>query len=147
MNPFTRRVAVTTSLAFFGLCAQAQTAPKVEAAWARPTVAGQSGGGGYLKITGGATPDRLLSVNAGVAKMVELHSMEMDGNVMRMRPIEGGIAIPAGQTVELKPGGSHVMFMGLTQTLKSGARFPLTLRFEKAGEVKVQMQVQAQPPA
>ncbi len=128
------------------LTVHAQTAPQVEAAWARPTVNGQSGGGGFLKITGGSANDRLLSASAGVAKMVELHTMEMDGNVMRMRQIDA-IAIPAGATVELKPGGSHVMFMGLTQTLKVGARFPLTLRFEKAGEVKVTMQVAAQAPA
>jgi copper(I)-binding protein len=124
----------------------AQSAPKVEAAWARPTVNGQSGGGGFLKITGGSANDRLLSASAGVSKMVELHTMEMDGNVMRMRAIDA-IAIPAGATVELKPGGNHVMFMGLTQTLKAGARFPLTLRFEKAGEVKVEMLVAAQAPA
>jgi copper(I)-binding protein len=128
------------------LTAHAQTAPRVEAAWARPTVDGQAGGGGFLKITGGSTSDRLLSASAGVSKVVELHTMEMDGNVMRMRPVDA-IVIPAGATVELKPGGNHVMFMGLTQTLKAGARFPLTLRFEKAGEVKVEMQVAVQAPA
>ncbi len=152
---FTTRRTLLIALASscWALAAQAQPAasaapkaPKVEAAWARPTVNGQSGGGGFLKITGGSANDRLLSASAGVSKVVELHTMEMDGNVMRMRPIEA-IAIPAGATVELKPGGNHVMFMGLTQTLKAGARFPLTLRFEKAGEVKVDMQVSAQAPA
>jgi copper(I)-binding protein len=123
----------------------AQTAPKVEAAWARPTVAGQSGGGGFLKITGGSVNDRLVSASAGVSKVVELHTMEMDGNVMRMRPIDA-IEVPAGATVELKPGGRHVMFMGLTQALKAGTSFPLTLRFEKAGEVKVDVQVATQAP-
>jgi periplasmic copper chaperone A len=130
-------VATTLALAQAG-------GPKVEAAWARPTVNGQSGGGGFLKITGGSTPDRLISATANVSKVVELHTMEMDGNVMRMRAIEA-IDIPAGQVVELKPGGKHVMFLGLTQTLKSGARFPVTLRFEKAGEVKVDMQVMSAP--
>ena len=128
------------------LTVHAQTAPKVEAAWARPTVAGQSGGGGFLKITGGSTDDRLLSARTAIAKMAELHTMEMDGNVMRMRQINA-IAIPAGATVELKSGGKHVMFMGLTQTLKSGAHFPLTLRFERAGEVTVEVRVSAQAPA
>ena len=140
-----RRVAAVV-LTFFVLGVQAQTVPKVEAAWARPTVSGQSGGGGFLKITGGSANDRLLSASAGVSKMAELHTMEMDGDVMRMRPVDG-IAIPAGATVELKPGGNHVMFMGLTQTLKAGARFPLTLRFEKAGEVKVDMLVALQAPS
>jgi copper(I)-binding protein len=125
--------------------AQAQTTPKVEAAWARPTVAGQSAGGGFLKITGGAVADKLLSASAGVSKTVELHTMEMDGNVMRMRPI-AAIDVPAGGTVELKPGGRHVMFMGLAQPLQAGTTFPLTLRFEKAGELKVDVQVAAQAP-
>jgi copper(I)-binding protein len=124
---------------------QAQTAPKVEAAWARPTVAGQGAGGGFLKITGGATADKLLSARADVSKSVELHTMEMDGNVMRMRQVPA-IDVPAGGTVELKPGGRHVMFMGLTQPLKAGTRFPLTLRFEKAGEVKVDVEIAAQAP-
>lgn len=126
--------------------AQAQAAnpavPKAHAAWARPTVQGQAGGGGYLTITGGNTPDRLVGVSARIAKSVELHAMEMDGNMMRMRQIDA-IPVPAGQTVELKPGGMHVMFVGLTQTLKKGAHFPLTLRFEKAGDVTVEMVVAA----
>ena len=118
---------------------------KVESAWARPTVAGQSSGGGYLKITGGAAADRLVSVSTPAAMNVELHTMEMDGNVMRMRPVDA-VAVPAGQTVELKPGGLHLMLMGLAQPLKSGSSFPLALRFEKAGEVKVQVKVAAQAP-
>ena len=123
----------------------AQTAPKVEGAWARPTVAGQAGGGGFLKITS-ATADRLISASAPISKSVELHTMQMDGDVMRMREIPA-IELPAGQTVELKPGGLHVMFIGLTQTLDNGASFPLTLRFEKAGEVKIDVQVRNQGPA
>jgi hypothetical protein len=117
----------------------------VEGAWARSTVAGQAGGGGFLTITS-ATADRLVSASAPISKTVELHTMQMDGNVMRMREIPA-IEIPAGQTVELKPGGLHVMFIGLTQTLDNGASFPLTLRFEKAGEVKVDVQVRNQGPA
>jgi copper(I)-binding protein len=139
---------LTTALAALAMLTatvQAQTAPKVEAAWARPTVAGQGAGGGFLKITGGATADKLLSASADVSKAVELHTMEMDGNVMRMRQIPA-IDVPAGGTVELKPGGRHVMFMGLTQPLKAGTRFPLTLRFEKAGEVKVDVEIAAQAP-
>ncbi len=124
--------------------AAAQVA-KVESAWARPTVAGQSAGGGYLKIAGGAASDRLLSASAQVARNVELHTMEMDGSVMRMRPVDS-VAVPAGQTVELKPGGMHIMFMGLAQPLKSGSSFPLTLRFEKAGDMTVQVKVAPQAP-
>ena len=141
-----RRSIIAATLALASTAVLAQNAPKVEGAWARPTVNGQAGGGGFLKITGGDTADRLISASAGVSKAVELHTMEMDGNVMRMRQLDG-IAVPAGATVELKPGGHHVMFVGLTQTLKSGAHFPLTLRFEKAGDVKVEMQVSPQAPA
>lgn len=149
LQTFSRTVlTLLTTVALSTLSAQAlaQAALKVEAAWARPTVDGQAAGGGFLKITGGASADRLLSVSAGVSKTTELHTMEMDGNVMRMRPIEA-LDIPAGATVELKPGGRHVMFMGLAQPLKVGTSFPLTLRFEKAGEVKVDVQVAAQAPA
>ena len=134
---------------FFGALAttspalHAQTALKVEGAWARPTVQGQDAGGGFLKITGGATADKLVSASAAVSKTVELHSMVMEGDVMRMREI-GVIDVPAGKTVELKPGGLHVMFIGIAQPLKNGDSFPLTLRFEKAGEVKVEVKVMTQ---
>jgi hypothetical protein len=141
----TRRTLVAAAAALAVLTVGAQTAPRVEDAWARPTVAGQAGGGGFLKITS-PTPDRLISASATVSRTVELHTMQMDGNVMRMREVPA-IEIPAGQTVELKPGGFHVMFIGLTQTLDVGATFPLTLRFEKAGEVKVDVTVRASPPA
>jgi copper(I)-binding protein len=138
-----RRTLIASAGALLALSAalpaNAQSAPKVEDAWARPTVAGQAGGGGFLKITS-ATADRLIAASAAVSKTVELHTMQMDGDVMRMRQIPA-IEIPAGQTVELKPGGLHVMFIGLTQTLDNGASFPLTLRFEKAGEVTVDVKV------
>ena len=140
--------ALATALAtlFVPASAWAQAAVKVEAAWARPTAAGQAAGGGFLKITGGAAADRLLGGSAGISKAVELHTMQMDGDVMRMREVPG-IEVPAGQAVELKPGGLHLMFMGLKQPLKAGDSFPLTLRFEKAGEVKVDVKVSAQAPA
>ena len=122
---------------------QAQTTVKVEGAWARPTVQGQAAGGGFLKITGGTTADKLVSASATVSKTVELHTMVMEGDVMRMREI-GAIEVPAGKTVELKPGGLHVMFIGIHKPLKNGDSFPLTLRFEKAGEVKTEMKVMTQ---
>ncbi|MBU6259922.1 MAG: copper chaperone PCu(A)C [Burkholderiales bacterium] len=140
---FVRQWPVAATL-LLAVAAQAGTSIRVEDAWARPTVHGQSGGGGFVTIVGGAQADRLLGASAGVAKVVELHTMEMDGNVMRMHAI-AGIDIPAGATVELAPGKSHVMFMGLTRTLKKGAHFPLTLHFEKAGDVKVEMQVMNEP--
>ena len=110
--------------------------------WARPTATGQKAGGGYLKLTNAAgVADRLLSGHTEVAASVELHTMTMDGDVMRMRQVDA-IDLPAGQTVELKPGGLHIMFMGLKAPLKEGDTFPLKLKFEKAGEVVVDVKVQ-----
>ncbi len=143
----TRLLAAACLTAVLGL-AQAQhppSAPTVQAGWARPTVAGQAAGGGFISLKGAAAADRLVSVTSPVANTVELHTMEMDGNVMRMRQVPG-IDVPAGETVALKPGGNHLMFMGLKQPLKAGEKFPVTLRFEKAGEVRTEMTVSMQPP-
>ena len=108
--------------------------------YARATVAGQPTGGGYLTLENKGGDDRLLSATVGVSGAVELHSMSMDGDVMRMRQVDA-IALPAGQTVELKPGGLHIMFVGLKAPLKAGDRFPMKLKFEKAGEVTVEVTV------
>ena len=110
--------------------------------YARATTSGQPMGGGFLRLENSGADDTLLSASAEVAKAVELHLMSMEGDVMRMRQVER-IALPAGQTVELKPGGLHIMLMGLKAPLKAGDSFPLKLKFEKAGEVTVSMTVQA----
>ncbi len=110
--------------------------------YARATVAGQPTGGGFLTIENRGADDRLLSVSAEVSTTVELHSMAMDGDVMRMRQVEA-LALPAGKAVELKPGGLHIMFIGLKAPLKEGDKFPLKLKFEKAGEVTVTVNVDA----
>ena len=110
--------------------------------YARTTAAGQASGGGYLKLENKGADDKLLSASADVAASVELHSMSMEGDVMRMRQVDG-IALPKGKTVELKPGGFHIMFLGLKAPLKSGDKFPLKLKFEKAGEVTVTVNVEA----
>jgi copper(I)-binding protein len=113
--------------------------------YARATAAGQVVGGGYLKLENkGKVDDKLLSISVApaVSKSVELHSMTMAGDVAQMREVSS-IEIPAGKTVELKPGGLHVMFVGLAAPLKVGAKFAATLKFEKAGEVKVEFQVDA----
>ena len=116
-------------------------APKVADVWVRPTVQGQASGGGYLRIDNKeGTADRLLGASAEVSASVELHSMTMEGDVMRMRRVEA-IDVPAGGSVELKPGGLHLMFIGLKGPLKVGSSFPLTLRFERAGEVKTEAKV------
>lgn len=110
--------------------------------YARATAAGQPAGGGFLKLDNGGAADRLLSASADVSKLVELHVMKMEGDVMQMRQVDA-IDLPAGKTVELKPGGLHIMFIGLKAPLKKGESFPLKLRFEKAGEVTVQVNVEA----
>lgn len=110
--------------------------------YARATAAGQAAGGGYLKLENKGADDKLLSASADVAASVELHSMSMEGDVMRMRQVDN-IALPKGKTVELKPGGLHIMFMGLKAPLKNGDKFPLKLKFEKAGEVTVTVNVEA----
>ena len=119
--------------------------------WTRATPPTAEAGGGYLVLTNsGTTPDRLISVKSPAADKVEIHEMKMDGNIMRMREVEKGIEIPPGATVELKPGGFHVMFMGLRAPFAKDAKVPLTLVFEKAGSIDVDLMVQAmgaQPPS
>jgi periplasmic copper chaperone A len=112
--------------------AMAQTSQlEVTNAWARATPAKTETGAAYLTIQS-PTPDRLISVSSPVAKKAELHSMSMEGMVMKMRPL-AGIDIPAGQPVTLKPGGQHIMLEGLGAPLREGQSFPLTLNFETAG--------------
>ena len=110
--------------------------------YARATAVGQPTGGGFMKLINGGGNDKLLSVSAEVSKAVELHEMKMEGDVMKMRQVEG-IDLQAGKTVELKPGGYHVMFIGLKAPLKAGDSFPVKLKFEKAGEVTVDVKVEA----
>jgi hypothetical protein len=90
----------------------------------------------------GREADRLVSASSPIARTVELHTHIRDGEVMRMRQV-ADIAIPAGETVRLRPGGLHVMLIGLTEPLRQGAEVPVTLRFARAGEVTVQLEIQA----
>jgi copper(I)-binding protein len=103
----------------------------VSNAWARATPGRAENGAAYVTIQS-PTADRLLSVSSPVAKKAELHTMSMEGMVMKMRPL-AGVDIPAGQPITLKPGGRHVMLLGLDEPLREGQSFPLTLTFEKAG--------------
>lgn len=114
----------------------------VDSPWARETAAGQSAGGAFLIISNkGRQADRLVSATSPAAREVQIHTMSMDGGVMRMRQLKQGIEIPAGKTVELKPGGYHIMLMGLKQPLSRGSSVPLTLTFQKAGQVRVELAV------
>lgn len=114
--------------------------------WAKVTVAGSKVGGGYLTVTNnGKEDDRLVSVSTDRAPIVQLHEMKVENDVMKMREIPGGIVIPAGQTVELKPGALHVMFMDIPQPFVEGEKINAHLTFEKAGAVDVQFNVQKAP--
>ncbi|MBP0615682.1 copper chaperone PCu(A)C [Jiella mangrovi] len=110
--------------------------------WSRATLPNAPVAGGYMTITNtGKSADRLIGGSTPAAERVEIHEMTMDGDVMKMRPVEGGLEIPAGETITLKPGGYHLMLTKPAGRLKEGDRVPLTLRFEKAGEVKVELAV------
>ena len=111
--------------------------------WARATPSGASVGAGYLTITNkGTAPDRLIGGSAAPASRFEVHTTVVEGGVAKMRPLKG-VEIKPGETVELKPGGMHVMFMGLKQPLKQGQRVKGTLVFEQAGTVEIEFAVQA----
>lgn len=111
--------------------------------WARATPKAAPVGGGYLTVRNtGSTDDRLVAVEAGVSSKVEIHEMSMDGGVMKMRALDQGLPVPAGETVELKPGGYHVMFIGLAAPFEAGKAFKGKLVFEKAGPVEVEFQIQ-----
>lgn len=111
--------------------------------WSRATPPGAKVAGGYFTVTNkGSAPDRLLSISSDLSDKAELHEMGVKDGVMTMRPVDGGIEIPAGGKVALAPGGYHVMFVGLKRQPRKGEMFAATLTFEKAGAVKVQFAVQ-----
>lgn len=114
----------------------------IEGPWIRATPDGARVAGGYLRVTNaGAEPDRLVASSVPLAARAELHEMSNEGGIMKMREVAGGIPIPAGGTVELKPGGLHLMFMDLKAGAREGETVSGTLTFEKAGTVAVTFQV------
>jgi copper(I)-binding protein len=117
---------------------------KISAPWTRATPKGASVGAGYMKITNtGSAADRLIGGSTDISSRFEIHEMSMDNGVMKMRPLANGLEIKPGQTVELKPGGYHVMFAGLKGTLEQGRHVKATLEFEKAGKVDVDFTVES----
>jgi copper(I)-binding protein len=111
-------------------------------AWSRATPPGATTAAGYLTITnGGGEADRLVAVTTPAAAAGELHRMAMAGPVMTMEPVKGGIEIAAGATVTLAPGGLHIMFTGLHGGLREGEAMPVTLTFEKAGDIAADLRV------
>ena len=122
-------------------CAVAQSV-EVKDAWVRTSVPGQKATGAFMKITAkdGA---RLVSVSSPVAGVTEVHEMKMEGDVMKMRALAAGLELPAGKTVELKPGGYHVMLMDLKAALPKDSMVPMTLTFRntKGVETKVELKL------
>ncbi len=115
---------------------------KIATPWTRATPGGARVAGGFMTITNtGATPDRLVGGSAVVAGAFEVHEMSMQGDVMKMRRLENGLEIKAGETVMLKPGSYHVMMMNLKGPIEQGKPVKGTLVFEKAGTVEVTYQV------
>ena len=110
--------------------------------WSRATAPGAKVAAGYMEIrNNGRQPDRLLSVSTAAAQRVELHVTQRDGEVLRMRQVKS-FEIPARERFTLGPGGAHLMLVDVVQPLKKGDRFPMKLRFERAGELEIQVEVQ-----
>lgn len=116
----------------------------IETPWTRATPGGARVAGGYMRLTNtGTEPDRLIGGSSEMAGRFEVHSMVMDGTVARMAPVEGGLEIPPGESVELAPGGYHVMFMDLERPLTQGETVTGTLVFERAGTIEITWEVAA----
>lgn len=133
-------IAVAASLFFAGAAAAQTGAVQITKVWARATPAKAENGAAYLTMQA-ASPDRLTGVSSPVAGKAELHEMTMTGDVMKMRQV-AGIDLPAGKSVTLKPGGYHIMLIGLKQPLHVGDKVPLTLTFAKAGPQQVEATVE-----
>ena len=115
---------------------------EVSAAWARATTSSARVGGAFLTLTAIGAPDRIVSGSTPVAERVELHVTLNDAGIMRMRPVEE-LVVTLGEPTVLKPGGPHIMLMGLKRPLTRGDSFPMTITFAKAPPVTVTVTVQA----
>ncbi len=120
----------------------ATSAIAITGPWSRETAEGQNAGGAFMTIANtGTAADRLTGGSTPVAARVEIHTMTMENDVMRMRQLEDGLEIPAGGEVTLKPGSFHVMLMDLKQPLQAGEKVPLTLTFAGAGTLETELEV------
>ena len=154
-----RKAARTTALALVGAVAFFLAQPSVIPSWAtdydvgsihiaqpwsRATPKGATTGAGYMTITNkGTTPDRVSCVSSDASAQCQIHSMTMEGGVMKMRPVEGGLEIKPGETVKLTPSGFHMMLVKLKHPLEAGQMVKATLKFDKAGTVDVDCPVMA----
>ncbi|MBY5357675.1 copper chaperone PCu(A)C [Rhizobium leguminosarum] len=139
-------IAAFTLACFFSNSAMAGDitigALRISEPYVRAMVPGAPVGGGYMTITNiGTTDDRLIAASSPRAGTMQIHEMTMDKDVMVMRELTDGLTIPAGKTVELKPGGYHIMFMKVGEPFKQGEMVKSTLTFEKAGTVAIDFPV------
>ena len=137
---------LSIALMAFATSIQAQDAKvgaiKIENAYVRATAPGQPAAGAFMKIENSGAADQLVSASSPAAGEVQLHQMSMEGNVMKMGQVKD-IAVPANGSVDLKPGGYHIMLMNIKAPLKVGETVPVKLKFAKAGEVEVKLPVNA----
>ena len=149
LQRFTPLAPIALILSLMSTAAFAQ-AVDVQGAWARATVQGQMASGAFMKLTA-KTDTKLVGISSPVAGVVEVHEMKMEGDIMKMRALEGGVDLPAGKSVELKPGGYHVMLMDLKMPLKKDTTIPMTLVFKDAKGVQstmaIKVPVSTAPPA
>lgn len=148
MNPTILKAFIAHALAIgltFGpVSVEAQEyrvgAIRIDRPWMRATPPAAQTAAGYLTLTNeGSEADRLIAVNAPVAGRAEIHTTEMVDGVARMRQLENGVELAPGKTVELRPGGTHIMFMDLRQSVSAGTRVPVTLTLQRAGKITVDL--------
>ncbi|HEY2527383.1 MAG TPA: copper chaperone PCu(A)C [Xanthobacteraceae bacterium] len=112
--------------------------------WARATPKGASTAAAYMTITNkGSAPDRVSCVSSDASAQCQIHTMSMEGGVMKMRPVEGGLEIKPGQTITLKPSGLHIMLVDLKHPLEQGKTVKATFKFDNAGTVDVEYPIAA----
>jgi periplasmic copper chaperone A len=147
MRSFSKKLAFAAVLIVAALPVFAQgtkTSITVEEPYARATPAGAQTGAVYMTLDNKTNAaDRLTGASSDVADKLQIHEMKVVNGVMQMRELAGGLPIPAGGSVALKPGSYHVMLIGLKKPLTAGEKFALTLTFEKAGNISVTVPVQA----
>ena len=136
------QLALAALMAAFASASAVAQSIEVKDPWVRAAVPGQTGTGAFMKITA-KDGSRLVSASSPVAGVTEVHEMKMEGNIMKMRALESGLELPAGKTVELKPGGYHVMLMDLKGPLAKDSTVPLTLVFKdaKGAESRIELKV------
>ena len=142
---FLRSAVASLALALSGMAAVAHEFKLGEIAighpYSRTTAPGQSTGGAYLRLENRGPADKLVSASTPVAQGIEMHEMRMAGEMMQMREVSV-IELPSNRPVVLQPGGLHLMLVGLKAPLNKGDKFPLTLKFQRAGEVTVDVVVE-----